>query len=39
MAKALARRASAPLRHFNVSEAWSTATPGPMVELIETFCR
>ena len=26
-------------RHFSVSDDWSTATPGPIVELIETFCR
>lgn len=26
-------------RHFNDSDDWSTATPGPIVELIEIFCR
>ena len=25
--------------YFKASEDWSTVTPGPMVELIEIFCR
>ncbi len=25
--------------YFRASEDWSTVTPGPMVELIEIFCR
>lgn len=25
--------------YFRVSDDWSTVTPGPIVELTETFCR
>src|SRR3546814_7979808 len=35
----LCRYKRGPIRHFNDSDDWSTATPGPIVELIEIFCR
>src|SRR5690606_6091842 len=34
-----ANRAAREVHHFRLSEDWSTVTPGPIVELIETFCR
>ena len=33
------QRRTASIDYFSDSDDWSTVTPGPMVELIETFCR
>lgn len=38
-AKPAPRGGTGPNRHFNESEDWSMVTPGPMVELSDTFCR
>ena len=33
------KRTALPGYYLRDSEDWSTTTPGPMVELIEIFCR
>ena len=39
VAGAAALGAATGNHHFSASDDWSTVTPGPMVELSETFCR